>query len=437
MAEIESLSTAGDAQADLEIAKMRLDTVRATLTVAAGIGAASALVLSFRRQQHDEFHSTQQRITELRMQAVEQLSSSDHTIRRGGLYNLERLGEQHEELRQLVLDEICSYLRRPFAPDGASSNDPEREVRAFAMEILGRRLKLKLGPRNYWRHTRLDLENAVLISPDFSECRLQNADFTGARILGYAFFQGTSFENRAWFDHVRFEGPAEFQRTKFYGAVDFEETVFSGSADFSRAMLLGPVSFERARFAEGIGWARTQCSQIRFTEVLVEGDANFEGAVFIFRTDFARSVFTGRADFELAKFAELALFTEAEFGDSANFTDADFDWVVFERATFRADAAFDQAVFRGLAVFRETVCTAGASFREAYFNDAVDFARSAFLGDVLLSGALFRKMLFDQSLPGNYRPVAPRGNRELRYWTVKELDLSEPSVPHLDPWAEP
>jgi hypothetical protein len=119
MAEIESVRTSGDAQADLEIAKMRLDTVRATLTVAAGIGAASALVLSFRRQQHDEYHSTQQRITELRMQAVEQLSSTDHTIRRGGLYNLERLGEQNEGLRQLVLDEICSYLRRPFDPEKA------------------------------------------------------------------------------------------------------------------------------------------------------------------------------------------------------------------------------------------------------------------------------------------------------------------------------
>jgi hypothetical protein len=78
---------------------------------------------------------------------------------------------------------------------------------------------------------------------------------------------------------------------------------------------------------------------------------------------------------------------------------------------------------------------AGVSFLEAHFCEAVDFERSAFLGEVVLRSALFRKMLFDQSLPGDYRPVAPRGNREFRYWTVKELDLSEPSAPQVDPWA--
>jgi uncharacterized protein YjbI with pentapeptide repeats len=435
MAEIESLRTSGDAQADLEIAKMRLDTVRATLTVAAGIGAASALVLSFRRQQHDEFHSTQQRITELRMQAVEQLSSSDHTIRRGGLYNLERLGEQHEELRQLVLDEICSYLRRPYELEATSPLDPEREIRAFALEILERRLKRKLGPRNYWSHTRLDLENAVLPGVDFSDCRLRNADFTGVLFLGRSTFERAVFQGTTWLDSAVFEGPAEFAHADFEGNVFFDETVFRADADFGHARMTEQATFERTRFADRSSWSVAEFNRVQFTEALFEGNVNFEGTVFHGYTDFSQTAFKGRADFDLARFDGLTLFKDVEFGEGAVFTDVSFDWVNFERSTFVGDVLFYQSLFRGHTVFREAVCMAGVSFLEAHFCEAVDFERSAFLGEVVLRSALFRKMLFDQSLPGDYRPVAPRGNREFRYWTVKELDLSEPSAPQVDPWA--
>jgi uncharacterized protein YjbI with pentapeptide repeats len=431
MAEIESVRTSGDAQADLEIAKMRLDTVRATLTVAAGIGAASALVLSFRRQQHDEFHSTQQRITELRMQAVEQLSSSDHTIRRSGLYNLERLGEQHEELRQLVLDEICSYLRRPFDAEATSDFDPEREVRAFAMEILERRLKRKLGPRNYWNHSRLDLEAAVLTNIDFSDCLLRNADFSGVRFRGASTFHRAVFEGRTWFDKAVFEGAAMFPRAVFGGQAVFDEAVFRSGADFSRARFSRPTTFKQTRFDEDLDCTLADFQHFDFTEALVEGGANFGGAVFHGYTDFSQSAFKRWADFELASFEDDVFFSEVEFGGVVDFTDVCFGWANFERTTFQYVAVFDQAIFRGHTLFREVVCVEGASFRGAQFYKAVAFDRSAFLGDVLMSGALFRSLLCDQALPGNYRPVEPRGGGILRYWTARAPDGSEPSAPHL------
>jgi uncharacterized protein YjbI with pentapeptide repeats len=430
MAEIESLRATGDAQVDLEIAKMRLDTVRATLTVAAGIGAASALVLSFRRQQHDEFHNTQQRITELRMQAVEQLSSTDHTIRRSGLYNLERLGEQHEELRQLVLDEICSYLRRPFDQDATSASHLEREVRAFATEILERRLKRQLGPRNYWNHTRLNLKNAELPSVDFSDCHFRNANFTGVRFRGVANFERASFVGTTWFSWAVFEGKAKFFRAKFRELVSFDLAVFRADVDFARAKCF-IASFGGVRFTKGFVGTLASFYLVQFRESFFEGSALFDGVVFRGPTSFERSVFASRVNFDLARFASAAVFKEADFGGNVKFTGVGFDRVDFERATFQTDVDFDQSIFKGHSVFREAVCKEGASFRDAHFHQVVDFGRSAFLGDVLLSGALFRRLLCDQALPGNYRLVEPRSGRMLLYWTVREPDGSEPSAPHL------
>lgn len=437
MAEIEALRAPGDAQADLEIAKMRLETVRATLTVAAGIGAASALVLSFRRQQHDEFHSTQQRITELRIQAVEQLSSVNATIRVGGLYNLKRLGEQHEELRQLVLDEICAYLRRPFDAATSPPSDPEREVRNFAQEILQVRLKRKLNRRNYWKHDRLNLRGASLGLTDFSGCRFRNVDFTGARFRGTANFQNASFEGLTWFTGVVFEGRASFSGATFDDQTDFGEAVFRAEADLGRAAFAGTAWFEKARFAESLDCSRAAFRKhLEFAEVVVDGNADFSGTVFQSFTNFNRSSFAGAADFLLARFEDATLFDEVAFEGGADFETVSFaNWTSFERSTFRESVSFDASVFKDGTVFRESVWHSRASFLMVHFNATVDFERSAFLDDVALNGALFRRMLHDQTLPGRYRPVEiAKGFRIL--WTVKR-DGSEPVVPQRRPERDP
>jgi len=343
---------------------------------------------------------------------------------------------QHEELRQLVLDEICSYLRRPYDLETTTSLDPEREIRAFALEILERRLKRKLGPRNYWSHTRLVLENAVLPSVDFSDCRLRNADFTGVRFLGDSTFERVAFQGTTWFDNALFAGSADFNNSVFDGDVWFDETVFKGGADFGHVQLIGDAHFERTRFADWTSWAIAQCNRVMFDEALFEGDVNCEGTVFHGYTDFSQSAFRGRADFGSARFDSPTLFKEVEFGGGAVFTDVCFDWANFERSTFVGDVIFYQALFKGHTVFRGTVCLAGVSFLEAHFREAVDFDRSAFLGEVVLRRALFGKMLFDQALPGNYRAVAPSGGRKYLYWTVGEPEEGEPTATETESKAK-
>jgi hypothetical protein len=70
------------------------------------------------------------------------------------------------------------------------------------------------------------------------------------------------------------------------------------------------------------------------------------------------------------------------------------------------------------------------SFLDTHFHGAVEFERSAFLGEVVLRGALLRSLLFDQSLPGGYRLVVPPHARRFLYWTVIQIeDESESSAP--------
>jgi len=91
-------------------------------------------MLAFRRQHHQEIatlltdqDAAQRRITELYTKAVEQLGSDKAPVRLGGLYALERLGQDNPSQRQTIVNVICAYLRMPFpaTPDSTTPRPPD------------------------------------------------------------------------------------------------------------------------------------------------------------------------------------------------------------------------------------------------------------------------------------------------------------------------
>ncbi len=111
-------------------AQARIEAIKTALTVGAGTGGAAALFLALRRQwlsEHEQIHrenvdavaehdATERRITELYVKAVDQIGSEHAAVRLGGLYALERLGQNTPDHRQTVVNVICAYLRMPYTP---------------------------------------------------------------------------------------------------------------------------------------------------------------------------------------------------------------------------------------------------------------------------------------------------------------------------------
>ncbi|PRY57384.1 pentapeptide repeat-containing protein [Glycomyces artemisiae] len=301
----------------LELARLRAEARRNALATGAGFVAIGALLLALRRQNHAERQqrvhevatanaeddALQRRITDARIRAVEQLGSDSPSVRIGGLHNLERIGEQHEHLRQIVLDEICSYLRLPFdltpaasetrlpanqfepmgpAPAEPKHDNAEREVRLIAQEILQRHLNPKLGKDRYWTHTRINLRNAHLDLIDFSECRLVSADFTEATFSG---------------------------DTKFYRAV------FSGFTNFSRATFSGRADFEQASFSDFVFFVLATFNAVLILDnAIFKKDAHFTGVVF------SRAAHVTNADIPIGRSLRPARFNQRLFAGRADLT---------------------------------------------------------------------------------------------------------------------
>ncbi|MDN3241382.1 pentapeptide repeat-containing protein [Glycomyces tritici] len=383
-------ATQSDETFVIETAKLRISAIRYALTAGAGAVGILALLLAFhrqrqgeRQQQHKELESAsmqndaqQRRITELRIKAVEQLGSESPAVRIGGLHNLERLGDLHPELRQIVLDEICAYLRMPrvrsevekqsrleefqLAIIGSTSSE-EQHVRLVAQEILQRHLNQRKHPGGFWEHTRMNLSGAVLDRIDFNGAELRNADFAQAKFIG-----------RPNFEETRFVGNVVFTEAKFMAGANFFKAIFEGSAQYQRVEFLQSAVFSWAHFRQDALFMYGSFGQdAEFTGVEFDGRSYFNSTRFETSASFKNARFDAIASFHSARVKSVATFENVEFESHATFMEVYFGSEArFKNAKFTAsaDTSFNKTVFCERSDFENTSLRESEIFSQARFN---------------------------------------------------------------------
>ena len=255
-------------------APVRIDAVKTAFGVGAGAGGVFALWLATRRQRTLELQLAEttrvagvterdleeRRVTELYTKAVEQIGDDKAPVRLGGLYALERLGQDNPKQRQTIVNVLCAYLRMPFAgletgirggrggpPEAPPDYDEsELQVRLAAQELL----KTHLGhdEPGYWPGMSIDLQRAVLVDFRLSGCTIAAADFSRARFLGAVHIRGTNFERRAGFYGTQFTALANFDRSVFAEGAFFSWATFGGDARFTRTRSAGSFQFYNTVF---------------------------------------------------------------------------------------------------------------------------------------------------------------------------------------------
>ncbi|TLW91116.1 pentapeptide repeat-containing protein [Saccharomonospora piscinae] len=269
-------------------ATIEIQSVRTGLAATGGAGAAFTLLLAVRRQRSTELMDTatrhdadQRRVTDLYTVAVEQLGEDSAALRLGGLYALERLGQEHPVQRRLIVNVWCAYLRMSAPdPDAAELSEAERTahrqelqvrhtVQTLLREHVHRAPRSELPPDpEYWGDDLdIDLTGATLHQLDLSDRRLhRNTTFAGARFVGETAFDRALFAGIARFDRAVFLGPCGFRGAEFTGEARFLHADFGGRADFAEARFHGNADFAAARFGGRADFARTLVSRHTYFE---------------------------------------------------------------------------------------------------------------------------------------------------------------------------
>jgi len=215
----------GELQTGAQRLKAESDVRSAALQVIAGLVVAAGLGLTARSvaltaRAIDLTREGQ--VTDRYTQAVEQLGHDGLAVRIGALYALERIADDSERDRQMVIEVVTAYIREHAKPPTSPPADigkeqPSPDI-AAAVNVVrrwrwGHRVDLEgaylAGARLSGvrlpgavlsratlagaRLAKADLSSAFLNSTDLSRARLPAADLTGAHLEG-AKFDGATLD---------------------------------------------------------------------------------------------------------------------------------------------------------------------------------------------------------------------------------------------------
>ncbi|MEU3621962.1 hypothetical protein BS329_01200 [Amycolatopsis coloradensis] len=213
--------------------------VAALAGVALGIGAVYVARMVIEGVRRDRRERPEQiavgRRRERWERAAGKLESEAAAERLEGFAELDQYGREDADAHEDVIELTCAYLRRPFL--FPVEDEEEFAIRLVAQSLLTRHLRRSGGPE-FREVEELELQDAVLVEPDFADCDLVGADFRDAAIVG------------GNFRRARFPRFANFDRAHFTGDTDFREASFPHYASFSGALFAGTITFADADFSE-------------------------------------------------------------------------------------------------------------------------------------------------------------------------------------------
>jgi len=172
---------------------------------------------------------------------VEKMDSENPAERLASFADLERYVRDEPDAREDAIELTCTYLRKPFR--FPVEDEEEFVIRRAAQGLLTQCLR---RPGVLEHREELDLQDAVLVEPDFADCDLTGAEFSDAVIVG-GDFRRARFWRFANFDRAWFTGVTDFRAAAFPRYTSFAEAMFSGTTTFAEAEFEDRVDFDGAR----------------------------------------------------------------------------------------------------------------------------------------------------------------------------------------------
>lgn len=124
-------------------------------------------------------------------------------------------------------------------------------------------------------------------------------------------------------------------------------------------------------------------SPINIIDCDIDGNVNFDNAIFEGPVSFNETFFQGNASFKGSRFGKIADFQYARFMGTSDFRKSKFPYLsTFFNATFMGNAYFDFSQFNEKADFKEAYFNASTSFEESQFNERAEFQGSIFAEDI-------------------------------------------------------
>ena len=272
--------------------------------------------------------------------AVEQLADEKATVRLGGIHTLVGLvdewladetldPEEQQKEGQVIINNLCSYIRSPFPlatkiedlqadtvpasymgdfiSDQAALRE-EQDVRRAIFDEMSKRSstfnkdnEINVTP-GIWSNFEFNFSRAPIFYT-LSNLTIEKANFFYATFYGDARFRWVNFIKNANFFRAKFNRNTHFFRSVFTGEANFAEANFTQNANFGESIFIQNANFDRANFTQNAN----------FGESIFTQNANFGEAIFTQNANFFRSTFNQNGEFLRTIFSHDVNFGEVSF----------------------------------------------------------------------------------------------------------------------------
>ena len=172
--------------------------------------------------------------------AVEQLGSSEQTVRIGGVYALWRIANDSPERdQQPVWDILCAFVRQPpvqrYIDDFEMMPGRRNDIQTIMNLLSSFDVAMQMANRNYVLRfdgadlSEIDLRNFILVKASFIRSDLTNAKLDGAN-LTEGDFVGANLTQASLYDadltHAKLSG-ADLTRARIANAIFHETSIYS------------------------------------------------------------------------------------------------------------------------------------------------------------------------------------------------------------------
>jgi hypothetical protein len=166
-------------------------------------------------------------------------------------------------------------------------------------------------------------------------------------ILGAVHISGTTFLQSMDFSKIIFAKPMVFSNVNVEHEGFFIGAIFEEAVDFSHTNFGTHSRFHKAVFRAPVTFYQVEFNGVaEFLEVMFQQTANFSQAKFLSGTGFSGSVFHGPADFAGVKTQQEMYFRFSEFKDRVSFRHGKFQSVLdFSNSRFEGEYDFSDAEF--------------------------------------------------------------------------------------------
>lgn len=349
---------------------------QAILFATGGLIAITALGETRRKNEQEKLQHNENTLKDRRAErreryfrAIEQLASTEATIRMGGVYTLVGLIDEWLEEKslkredrikegQVIIHNLCAYIRSPFdlasqykelsydIPSGIYQENPKHELFYKNRNIFKSEQDVRLTIIKEI-HDRLykTSENTSHKSIPGS-WSIFSYNFSGSTFFYPINFSKSHYKKLVSFSNSRYYSQANFYDCHYYENTEFWGSTYHDSAYFGNCIYHNKDSWANFNSSAYYGYAT-------FANSVYSCISSFDGSTYYSPHTSLGSIYHKRASFSDSIYARISDNSNSIYNDEVNFKDSIYHESVYYNSKYNSDSDFSGSVFYGSIIFNK------------------------------------------------------------------------------------